>query len=465
MSFRSHNSARLVCALALGALFPLAASGQHTVLFNTDGDELTLDNGNGLVSVGLAGEDEVYALTPAVGSLPSAFPFLSRACQWTLLGDADNDGRYADDSTLAPGGDIDAVFRRATDTGPFGVRDIFVSKEGNTGFAPGLEDGDVFRYAGPSGALEVFLTEAHLQSALGTASTSIDLNALCQNTAGDLFFSLSLALSGIIDDGDLGMIPAVAITYDGSGNVASITASSAVVAATEAEMIALVTASGFKTSVGGDVSTSFDLSALEIDPNGGTWTPTSSGLTFDNLLFAWSGFSNDGAIISSSGGGSIAVINGVSMGSTAATQGDQIGLLPDSTGLGGLEGLALMPEQAQFGVVENYPVDLHTDSAGGYSWHRIELAGMAPNSFAQLFLVVGPTTSGGAVSSVSAFGGEFFVGIGYVSVVPIFTDAKGFGQLSLTIPPLPGLPGANIVLQVVDAVTRKVSTGAAVQFI
>jgi len=464
MSKHSFLSSRLACAFALGALFPLSALAQHTVLINMDGDELTLDNGNGRVSVGTCGEDEVYAITPAVGSKPSAYPFLSRACQWVLLGDADNDGRYADSSTSAPGGDIDAIFRKAADAGPFGMRDVFISKESNTDFGPGVEDGDVFRYAGPLGALEVFITEAHLQTALGTASSSVDLNAICQNAAGDIFFSVSLSLTGITDDGDLWMIPNSLITYDGSGNVSSVNGLGTKVA-TEAEMLALVTTSGFRTSVGGDVSTSFDLSALEIDPNGGSWTPLSSGQTIDNVIFGWSGFSNDGGIISSSGGGSVAVINGVPMASTTATQGDQIGLLPDSTGLGGLEGLALIPEQNQFGVVENYPVDLHTSTSTNYSYHRIELAGMTPNSFAQLFLVLGPTASGGAVASVPAFGGEFFVGTAVISVGPIFTDSKGFGDLQLVIPPLPNLPGTNIVLEVIDAGTGKVSTPAAVQFI
>ena len=454
--------------LAVIGLTLLQSQGlaQHTLLINMDGDELTLDNGNGLVSVGTCGEDEVYAVTPAPGPKPSAAPFLSRACQWALLGDADADGRYADDSTLAPGGDIDAIFVRAGDVGPFGVRDIFISKESNTGFAAGLDDGDVFRYAGPLGALEFFVTEAQLRTALGTASTSVDLNALCQNAAGDLFFSCSLSISGIMDDGDLLYIPAAAITYDGSGNITAIAASSAVVAATEAEMLAAITASGFKTSTGDDASTSFDLSGLEIDPAGGTWTPASSGLTISNLLFAWSGYSNDGAVISTAGGGSIGMINGVPLASTAATQGDQIGLLPDSTGLGGLEGIALIPEQQHQLVLENYPVDLHTSTGTGYSWHRVELAGMTPNSYAQLFMVFGPITPGGAVPSTTAFNGEFFTfGPSAFNLLPVFTDAKGFGQFSITIPPLPALPGNNIVFQVVDYTTRTVSTPAAVQFI
>lgn len=451
-----------------GALLGALASGaaaQHTLFINMDSDQPTISNGNGNVSVGLCGEDEVYAVNPVPGSSYSAEPFLSRAAQWALLGDADADGRFADDSELAPGGDIDALFLKAGTVGPVGMRDIYVSKEGNTGFAASVEDGDVFRYAGPLGAIEFFITEAQIRNALGTASTSIDTDAICQNAAGDIFFSVSLAISGLIDDGDLAMIPAATITYDGLGNVSATTAASAIIVATEAEMFALVGASGFRTSVGGTASSSFDLSALEIDPTGGTWTPASSGLTIDNVLFGWEGFSNDGGIISSAGGGTIPSINGVPMASALATQGDQVGLLPDSTGIFGYGGMALAPQQAHQLVVENYPVDLHTATSVDYSWHRVEVAGATPFSTCQLVAGIGPVGPGGAVSSFPFAGGELFLGGGFLLLFAIVTDDEGFGQVSFLIPPNPALPGSNIVFQVIQLPVKKVSTPAAVQFI
>lgn len=458
-------SIRTLLALIVACMAPGLATAQSTLLINMDGDEKTWSNGGGLVSVGTCGEDEVYAVTPAPGGGYSAEPFLTRAGQWALLGDADADGRYADSSTAAPGADIDAIFVKAGASGPFGIRDVYVSKESTDGFAAGFEDGDVFRYAGPSGAIEVFMTEDQLGNALGTASTSVDLNALCQNAAGDLFFSVSLAISGIIDDGDLGMIPAGSITYDGSGNVSATTASSAVIVATEAEMVAAVTASGFKTSVGGDVSSSFDLAALEVDPAGGTWTPASSSVTISNLLFGWSGFSNDGGIISTAGGGSIPSVNGVPMASAVGTQGDQIGLLPDSTGLGGLEGLALIPSQPHKLVVENYPVDLHTSTDSDQSWHRVEVGGATPGATCQLVAAIGPTTAGGSVLSFPVGADEFFFGSGILLLFSITADADGFGQVSFVIPPHASLPGTNITFQVVELPGKRISTPVALQFI
>ena len=438
------------------------AGAQHTVLFALDSDEFTLDLGSGLLGVGTCGEDEVDSVTPAFGAY-SARPFLTRAAQWSYIGDADLDGRFVNDAELAPGGDVDCVFVRRGTTGPVGPRDVFISKESTNGMAAGFADGDVFRYAGPSGALEVFVSEAQLIVATN-GSANIDTNAMCQSDAGDLFFSISTGTAGF-DDGDLVYIPAAAITYDAWDNVVAIAPGSAVRLAAEAELELLIAASGFKTSTGGSASTTFDLSGLEIDPAGGTWLPQSSMILVPNLLFAWNGSSNDGAIISTANGGEIAVINGVQMGSEVATQGLQIGLLPDATGVNGIEGLAVIPAQPPRLVTENYPVDLHTGTGTGASWLRVEVAGATPGGFVTAYLAVGPQGPGGVVGSVPLLGGEFFTGVAFFPVGPILIDPLGYGEFHFTLEPSPSVPGANVVWQVIDPGSLTVSTGAAVQFL
>ncbi len=461
---------KLVRLAVLAAIAtPSAALAQnHTLLFCLDSDEVTLDNGNGHVEVGRIGEEEVASVTPGTGFY-SARPFLPRSAQWAYLGDADADGRYADASEGSPGGDIDCLFVRnaVPIAAPFNPRDVFISKEGDADMASGFEDGDVFRYA--NGGIEVFMTEAQLRTALGVVSASVDLNALCQTAAGDLYLSISLDVAPYTDE-DLIHIPAMSIAYDVDGLITTITASSAVVVANKTDFDALITNSGFRTSVGGTLSaTSFtDLSALEIDPNGGTWTPTSSAATVPNLLFAWTGFSNDGGIISTRNGGEIATINGIPMASQVATQGTQIGVLPGSTGIFGLEGIALIPlVPGEVPVVENYPVDLHTATSTDTSWHEFELASMTPNSFAHLFVAVGPSTPGGFVASLP-YGfvtNEFFTGVAFAPVIAVPTDALGYGAVSFLIPPLAVLPGVNVTIQAIDVTTLKASVPAALQFI
>jgi hypothetical protein len=459
------KSAYTLLSLALLVCMAATAFGQYTILFSPSHDDPTWDGANGLQALGMCAEDEVYSVTPAgaVG-LYSAHTYMGRVVQWAYVGDADLDGRFVDSSTAAPGGDIDAVFVRQGDTGPFTPRDIFISKEGTDGMAVGFEDGDVFRYAGPNGALEFFVTEALLLPAVGGTS-SWDTNAICQSAAGDLFLSTNTA-NGVIGDGDIAYIPASAITYDANGNVSAITAGSAVMLATEAELEAVAAASGMLSSVGGTVGTSIsELSALEIDPNGGTWTPASSGLTVPNLLFSWGDYSNDGAIISTAGGGQIPLINGVPMADPIATQGIQVGITPGSTGIYGLEGLALIPQQAPELALENYPVDLHTSTGTGASWHQVEVGGALPNNLTMCFVAVGPLGPGGVVQSVFVGGGEFFIGTFFMQFMPISTDPLGYGQINFVIPPTPSLVGANITFQVIENLTFKISLPSAVHFI
>ncbi len=459
------------------ALLTLALAGagfaQHSVVFALDSDENTFSNGNGLFESGLLKEDEVAIVTPTVG-LYSASAWLTMSCQWAYLGDADNDGRYADDSVEAPGDDTDSVFVKrfpSAPVGPLTQRDLYISKESSDGFAAGtIENGDVFRYiGGPNGTLEVFVREDDLLVAIGQASTS-DLNtdAICQSSTGDLFVSFAdnELVNGVnANDGSIIMIPASAIAYDGNFNVASITAGSAIKIAEEADMFTVVAASGMKTSVGGTITASnvSELTALEIDPNGGTWTTPLGGQTVPNLLFAWQGFSNDGGIVSTAGGGSIATINGIAMGSTVATTGLQIGMLPTSTGIFGMNGLAVIDAQANPFVSENHPRNLITSLP---SYHRVEFSGATPGAIVAVLGDVGPAVSGSALGSLvfPPFGELFITSVEGVNLGSVVADTGGFANMVLILTS-PTLVGLNVVFQGFDLSTFTLSAPAALQFL
>ncbi len=455
---------RPMTILAAALLAP-AAAAQHSILFTMDADEFMLDVANGAISAGTLSPDEVGIVTPLVGAY-SASAFLSIEGQWAFIGDLDMDGRLVDASSDGPGADTDAIFvKRATGapTGPVGQRDVFVSKEDVAGFASNV-DSDVFRYAA-QGVIEVFLSETQLQDAFG-AATNVDLDALAQSDTGDLFFSVSDFSPPLGGDGSILHIPASAITYDGSGNVTAITPGSAIEIATEADLSAFIIASGMLTSVGGAPTTSLELSGLEIDPAGGTWTSPVDALDYPNLLFVWDGFSNDGGILSTAGGGSIASLNGVPLASSVATTGVQIGLLPDSTGLGGFGGLAVIDQIPDPLVLENYPTNLITSSTILYTEQQI--SGATPGGGVFIFYDIGPSAIGSVLSSTTLGGpsGEVFFGTGQFGVLgAVIADGDGHGAFVQTLPTSLVGSAANLVFQVYDLSSNSFGAPAPLQFL
>ncbi|MCB9879561.1 MAG: hypothetical protein H6835_18355 [Planctomycetes bacterium] len=449
-------------------LFAFAAAGtaQHTVLMTAGtSDERTL--GLDAPELDLIRNDEIYAVTPLPGTAYTAWPFLPTSLEWYYVGDGDGDAQYVEASTDGPGGAIDAIFVKSGAVGPVSPRDVFFSIASTNTHLPGVSTADVVRYSA-QGVREVFVSEAQLMTATG--GTSLNLDALCQTPAGDLLLSFSLTETlaiGSVDDGDLLLIPAAAITYDADGNVAAIAADSVALVATQADLIAMVNNSGFHTSVGGTVTTSFDLTGLEVDPNGGTFVaPQDPTIVLPDLLFCWNDFSNDGALISTAGGGSIGVVNGVAMGSTVATQGDQIGWLPDSTGTNGPGGLALIPLQPASYAVLNYPRNLHTQGTG-QTLLQIQLSGGTPGGASVIALSVESAIANGAFPVIAApapFVGEF--GMTAPAILGVyFHDAMGNTQSDLLILATPPLSGANISVQALDVSTFQLSTPGALSFL
>lgn len=453
-----------LAALALGA----GLHAQHSLVFCMDESEVTLDNGDGLVEAGLIRPDETALVTPKAG-VYSASVFQSMGAQWAFIGDADADGELLDSAGAGPGGGTDALFVKnfpppAPGAGP---RDVYVSKLDAEGFGSGVENGDVFRYAS-QGVLDVFVSEGQLLTALGqSALGDLNTDAICQAGNGDLFVSFAdqeLCPGGTADDGGLLRIPVTSITYAANGNVSAIAAGSAQLIAQEPNVNAWIAASGVKTSGGAAPTTSIDLAALELDPAGGTFeAPLVPGLMLPNLLFAWSGVSNEAAVLSTSGGGTLATLNGVALASATATTGVQLGLLPDAAGVSGLMGLAIIPERLPPQAVEVYPTGLITGTSS--LWSRQEVSGATPGG-AVIFLVDGGPTGPGSVVPSLMLGsvGEFFSD-GILTVLATQTaDAGGYAGNVVTIPgSLVGL-GFNMIFQTFDVTSFKLGTPAPLQF-
>jgi hypothetical protein len=450
------------------------APAQHTLLFiagTADRNTLALD----APEVDLMRSDEIYEVTPLVGVAYPARPFLPISLQYHYVGDLDGDGIYVEDDIEGPGDTLDAVFIKSGTVGPVTPRDVFWSVVStSTANIPGLRVSDVVRFSG-QGTLEFFLTQVQLNDACGYASTSntVNLDAICQSAAGDLFFSQSgvNTINGIAtDDGDLLVIPTAAISYDMNGNVQAIAPGSAVRIASQTDLIAMITASGHRTSVGGTVdsvaSPAFELSGLELDPNGGTWVSPLDAQTYPNILFCWSDFSNDGAIISTAGGGSIATINGVPIGSTVATLGDQIGIQPTSTGTFGPNGMALIPLQPPTFTLLNYPRNQHAASAV-YTQLQLQTSGGTPGGFTILTWSLESAVANGTFPAFAAFApfvGEF--GISAPTILGLYpNDALGNCSSEMFLIEMALVHGVNLAAQALDFTTFQLSTPSATTFL
>jgi hypothetical protein len=456
-------------------LLAALAPAQHTILFvagASDRNTLALDS----TEVDLMRSDEIYEITPVVGLSAPARPFLPISLQYHYVGDLDGDSVYVEDDIEGPADTIDAILVKANTTGPVSPRNVFWSVDSVTAAnIPGLRTSDVVRYSG-QGTLEFFVTHAQLNTACGLALTSntMNLDAIAQSAAGDLFFSQStiVAINGIATaDGDVLVIPASAITYDGNGNVSAIAAGSAVRIAAETDMLQMVINSGHRTSVGGvhTLTIAFELSGLEMDPAGGTWTSPLDAQTYPNLLFCWNDSTNDGAILSTAGTGTIATINGVPMGSTVATLGDHIGVLPDSVGMFGPNALGLIPQQAPQFTLQNWPRNQHPAPTASQTQTIVQLqtSGGTAFGFTILFWSIESAVANGTFPSVPApppFSGD--IGVSAPIIIGLYpNDALGNAQSEIITLDSAVMSGINLSSQALDFTTFALSTPSAMSFL
>lgn len=456
----------LALALPIGATY---ARAQDTLLFVTDATLSALGPTGALFSAGSLNDDEVGMVTPGAGSY-SASAFLSISSQWAFIGDIDTDGDFFESSS-GPGLGTNAILINRLQPAPaqYGPRDVYVSKESTTGFdSANFADGDVFRFTS-QGVIEFFVRESELVSAIGQGgSGNVDLDAICMDFAANLYLSFNSTetVGGTSAlDGALIYIDASNITYDASGNIASIAPNTAVIAASEADIAAMIVNSGVRdgqATVPPTTSSDVELSALEFDFGGGQWTaPQVPSLTLPNLIFSWDDTETEGAILSTAGGGSIAVINGIPMGSTDATIATHLGLRPSSSTADGVMGLGVIPQRLPVLALEIWPVISFSSSSPLLT--RQELSGATPGAPVGFFIDF-PVGNVHPAIAVPGFTGAIYGAGALLPVATVLADTNGNATNELVIPPATVGTGLAVVWQAIDLTTATFAWPGATDF-
>lgn len=455
----------MICTLVVfGCALPLVA--QEALVFSVTENEVLLDGGGGNVRSAELRSSELAGVLPLPGG-SSARPFLTDDAQWAYLGDFDADGTFVDDALLGPGGAIDAVFvpRFGAAAGADGPRDVYVSRAGETDLGPSARDGDVFRFS-TQGSILIFLNEVDLAAGI-PGVTDFDLDALAQSEAGDLFFSVSDdALGALGTDGSIFCVDAADVFYGPGDVVLGVTSGSVREIATEGDVVAMIVNSGMRSVTGlvPDLA-DIDLSALELDPNGGTWTSPVDGQAYPSLWFSWDDEEADGAVLSTLGGGSIAFFGAAPLASAASTTGERIGLSPGLDGVSGLGGLARINSTGPPLVVENFPTSAFGPNPSLFV--RQEVAGATPGGAVFFFWDVVSNAPGAVAPVVPLPVGLFGELLGDATVQLLgsdFADANGYASLSSTLPI--SVVGSNfhVIQQVYDLSTATFGGAAPMDF-
>ncbi len=352
-----------------------------------------------------------------------------------------------------------------------------------------IRPGDFVRFAG-NGNLEHFITQDQLDIAAGlppAGFTSVKgASAMCQDGLGNLYYSPSQGgqwINGmssgaaLANDGAIVMIPASAIGYDTAGNVTSVLANSARILIEEntlgpglapisVRQMVLNAQCFDRTGIPIAVAGIFGrVAGLDLDPNGGTFTPNwpdaaGSYIPAPNLVFASDAGSYAGTLFSTNNNGTAAVINGVTCASTAsgvAATGSWLGVRLDAVNfqpsLMGLIVVGQLPyepatlDMPNFGAINsvatqaNIEIDVHA----------------TPTSFTILLADFNIAPSGGFAPSVPTIAVPLALRpFSHAQTFPIFaptdlglqlTDGNGYASYILANPHAGQFLGIPMVLQ------------------
>jgi hypothetical protein len=500
-----------LAALVTG-LAALAPAQSQTILFTGRFPFVSLDAPNERPNGAITRLEEfdISHSTPSAGGV--ARTLLPATALQTALGDGNADGIYtkfynwktyfqnigiggifvkaSDRAAVTADKVYFSVRRNAASTGGAAVGSLQLEVLTNNGTAPyTLVPGDYVRLL-PNGNVEFFLTAAQLAVALGnqSGSASIGAGALLQAANGDLYYApvdgghwVNGNSTGTVNaqDGSICKIDAASITYDASGNVASLAPNSARILINEAAggpggtlTVRQMTLNSGAVDRNGAalLATSYGkTTGLAFDPNGGTfqtiWPDATGNYTQEpNLLFTSDGGAYAGTIFSTAAGtgagGSVAVLNGILCGSTTpglpangswlGVQLDVANFQPTLMGFTLCDALAYQPmivDQNGFGSL---PV-----AATQPNW-EVDVFG-SPFTAAFLFLSSGPVGNGGFAASVpNAFVPLSFTGDSWNDVFLLngpftlglaVTDVAGYGTVSLPNPNVGGFTGFTLMVQ------------------
>lgn len=452
----------LLLALSLG-LVTAGVSGQqnHSLIVSPD-ISFVLQNTTVPQAMGLVDDQESLITTPSAVAPYQANPFRTFTTINVMQGDGDNNSQLADTDRY---GDLNALMVRRrpphAETGPFEPGSLWMSHSFNTAGAVAtttgiqrLQDGDVYRCR--NGVNEFFVREPDLSGALPPGGLDIDIDCMVQDRNGDLYFSLweSLAYStstatSTYYDGDLLYIPANAITYDANGLISAIQPNSALIFAKELDFSGMVRNSGAVSQTGAALTSIGDLGAMDLDPNGGTWTSPLLGIQAPNFVFASNFATRFDNLWTTANGGQLATINGKMMGYQAPNLADGtvlgVGIVPAQDGI---NALVIVPEQHDWIAIDQPQSGL---PVGGT--FTVEIGRCQPNStFSLLMSIWNNDVPGGWVSGFPLplpFGGNPLLELDLftmTSVTNLAVDANGYASLSFADPG--GVPsGVELLIQ------------------
>jgi hypothetical protein len=291
--------------------------------------ERTASGSGGTSLANLTGED--VAVLDDIATSTSAEAYLTDSNWQVFFGDADGDDVYWQ-SELA--GSIDALVQYGG-TAPHA---LFISPSVTIGSYPNvLEPGDIGRPR-LDGKMDYLIRGGQIKQAFDIKPTD-DINVDACAISGDwIFLSLEDDIttnSGVvIHDGDVLLIDYL---FWSDGTVDSVEPDKGVVIITEAQIDDLVAHSGVSDVDGNAVTSIGDLDGLEIDPSSfiNVFLDDGWNFHFHDLFFTGLNLVG-GAVLTTDGSGSIAVIDGQALAHQVPdpTSGAQVGLEPDAHSLG-----------------------------------------------------------------------------------------------------------------------------------
>ena len=436
---------------------PLGSSG---LLFTPRFDESS-DQCPGMVALNQVRRNEVQYVLPNPSPPYGSQQFVALTAYNTMIGDHDGDGDYWEPDLFADPADpdsgaLDALLHPVDMSGqlidPLNAHRLFVScsiqVDHSLGAAFGwpLGPGDVARIL-PSGLIERFISAQQVRRAFGITGP-VDVDAIAyhydqQRQSGAIYLSFEddelTSVAGLVQDGAILRIPATGFTrgfsgYDGATLIATVMRDSGQLILTEAEVDMLVIAADVADTAGAQVVAIGDTDGLELDPLGSTF-----GAGDPNLLFCGSNLEG-GAVLTTYGGGKIAVLETVELASHTGTPttGAQVGLLPGK--VRSLDGLAVNTNR-QCNLVADTP-----DPSCGGCVASIEVGGGVPTLCA--YWLLGAAADAGPPDPTIGFMNACFPEVlPFIVATADLLDADGCGQHSIF---LGALAGWHVTWQVVS---------------
>lgn len=495
--------------LAAAVAAPMLVAQNKTLLFTGRYDMVSTEGGASVFDA-IRGHD-IAAVTPGAGA--TAFSLLPSTALQALAGDIDGDGSVSQLSTITPYSryGIAGPFVKWKDKTNFSADKVYFTVKYNSAAAPiptfkvssngksyDLRTGDFVRFL-PSGEVEFFITQDQIMKAAGRQSGAWGLGASCiaQDKDGNIYFSPanSITNSGTsvaggmwiekglpsgrqyAYDAAIVVIPAADITYDSKGNVSDVKAASAMLVANEIgnptnqpNVRDMCKNSGAKDDKGCVTDITFWMGGLDIDPNGGTFKDWNN-VDRPNLIFtvvrsafracgSWKGTVHSTAL-NTGQLGSIATVNGVTMGSTTMADASWLGVQDGKT-LGAsplLQGLCWVEAKLNAKAPHGIAIADAGGTDGVYTVGTDPTVELAVQGSMARFPVAAISFGGGATKGSVLAGvdvtatikgyGLFYPPVAWTVFPGSATDARGQAAYKFPLPNDHGLKGVNLVWQFV----------------